>query len=285
MLAPDTTPPEAVEAPQTLQRARGRVELVMGARDGIPRLERLFQQGCAKAMLPRTGAAVPEAVLLNTSGGVTGGDLIEYRVCAGSGARLAATTQAAERVYRALAGTARIETKLKAGIGAHLEWLPRETIVFDGGRFARRIEADLAGNARLTALETLVLGRAASGERLSRGAISDCWSVRRDGRLIHMEAVRAAGDLARAASCLATFGGRRALATLIHAGPDAEDRLDGTRAALAEAGVAGVVAAASAKPGVLIVRWLAADLAPLRTALARYLVLFRGCPPPRVWSL
>jgi len=273
------------ESLPNLQRARGRVELSLALRDGATRVERLYQQGCGKAMLPRVHGPTPEAVLVNTSGGVTGGDLLEYRLRLGPGTRLAATTQAAERVYRSLSGPARVETRLALGPGAELDWLPRETILFDGGRLARRLDADLAGDARLTALETIVLGRTASGERVTRGALADRWALRRDGRLVHVEALRAAGDLGRAAAGIATLGGRRALATLVHAAPAAADRLGSARAALAEAAVTGVVAAASAKPDVLIVRWLAPDLAPLRTALAAFLLRFRAAPLPRLWSL
>lgn len=267
--------------PTGLQRARGRAEVAVSFRDGRIRLDRLYQEGCAKALLPRTHGPTPEAVLVNTSGGVTGGDRIDWRLAAGPGAALVATTQAAERVYRSMGGSARIETRLAAGAGATLDWLPQETILFDGARLERRLEADLAADARLTLLETLVLGRAAMGERLRTGAISDQWRIRRDGRLLHAEALFAEGDLARAAAGAATLGGGRALATLLHLAPGAEMRLDSARALLA--GIDGVAAAASAKPGVLILRFLAADARPLRAALVRFLMAFRG-PLPRVWS-
>ena len=120
------------------------------------------------------------------------------------------------------------------------------------------------------------------GETMRTGAISDQWRIRRDGRLVHAEALRVAGDLARAAAGAATLAGARAIATFVHAAPGAETRLDQARALLA--GQSGVTAAASAKPGILIVRFLAADARPLRDALIRFLMAFRG-PLPRVWSL
>ena len=273
----------APNQPALLERARGRAEVAVSFREGAVRLDRLYQSGCAKAFLPRTHGAPSEAVLVNTSGGVTGGDRIDWRLKAGPGAHLTVTTQAAERVYRASDGFARIETRITAGPGSTVDWLPQETILFDGGRLARRLEADIAEDARFMALETLMLGRAAMGERVLGGALSDQWRIRRGGRLVHAEALRLAGDLAAAVAGPATLGGGRALATLVEIGPGAADRLCAARARLAH--LDGVAAAASAKDDVLILRFLAPDLAPLRRALAWFLSAFRDAPLPRAWSL
>lgn len=272
---------------RSLQRARGRAEVVLRRRDGGSRLERLFQQGSAKALLPRVEGPTPEVALVNTAGGVTGGDVFGYRLAVGEGAAMTATTQSAERVYRALGVLpARIGVEIEVGPGGRIDWLPRETILFDGGRLQRRLEADLAEDASLTVLETLALGRAAMGETVRAGDYRDLWRIRRGGRLIHAEAFRLGDDLGRAAAGPAALAGVRAMATLVHAAPDADLRLGPARAALADCAAAGEVeAAASLKPrGVLVVRWIAADLAPLRAALAAFLTAFRGAPP-RVWSL
>jgi urease accessory protein len=269
--------------PIPLQRARGRAEVRVAARGGAVRLERLFQEGCARAILPRVEGDVPEVVLVNTAGGLTGGDRIEIALGAGPGAALVATTQAAERVYRAAHGTARVATRLTLDAGATLEWLPQETILFDGGRIERRLDAEMAEDARLTLLETLVLGRGAMGETVGRGHFADHWRVRRRGRLVHAEALRLSGDVAAAGAGPATLGGARALATLVHVAPDPEPALGRMRALLPRD--AGVAAAASLKAGVLIVRLLAAEPARLRAALAALLTAFRGRPLPRVWSL
>ena len=269
-------------AEPALQRARGRGEVTVVRRDGRTALDRLYQQGCAKAILPKTHGAPPEAVLINTSGGVTGGDRLDWRLEAGAGAALVATTQAAERVYRSTGGAAQIVTHLAAGSAATLEWLPQETILFDAGRLERRLEVDLAPDASVTLLETIVLGRAAMGERIATGALSDQWRVRRGGRLVHAEALRAEGDLARATAGPATLAGARAFATLIHLAPGAETRLDAVRALIAD--LPGIDAAASGKPGILIVRFLAAEAQPLRAGLIRFLMAFRARPLPRVWN-
>lgn len=269
-------------APPEMQRARGRAEMAVSLRAGRTRLDRLYQQGCAKVFLPDTHGAPPEAVLVNTSGGVAGGDRLDWHLAVGPGASLTATTQAAERIYRSTGAAATITTRLEAGPGARLDWLPQETIVFDAARLARRLEIAIAPGATLTALETLVLGRSAMGERLTTGALSDQWRLHRGGRLVHAEALHASGDLAAAAAGPATLAGGRALATLLHAAPDAHLRLDAARAALGTP--EGVTAAATAKPHLLILRFLSHDATPLRAALIRFLMAFRAKALPRVWS-
>jgi urease accessory protein len=270
-------------APTELQRARGVAEVAMSRRDGRVRLDRLFQQGCAKARFPRSGGSAPEVVLINTAGGVTGGDRIAWRLDAGAGAALVATTQAAERVYRSAGGAARIESRLTLGPGARLAWLPQETILFDGGRLDRSLAVEMAPDARLLALETLVLGRAAHGEVVRSGAVSDQWRIRRGGRLAHAEALRLDGDIERATAGVATLGGARAVATLVEVGPDAGMAVEAARRALGDLGP--VTAAASAKAGdVLVVRMLATEAQALRAGLIRFLMAFRADPLPRVWA-
>jgi hypothetical protein len=91
-----------------LERSVGRIRLGVVADDGgRTQLSELCQRGAAKVRFPDADAAGPlEAVLLNTAGGVTGGDHLRYEAKAGASARATITTQAAERVYRRSAGNA-----------------------------------------------------------------------------------------------------------------------------------------------------------------------------------
>jgi urease accessory protein len=267
----------------SLQRARGTAEVTVGHRAGRSVLKRLYQSGCAKALLPRTHTATPEAVIVNTSGGLTGGDRLAFRFEAEDHARLTVTTQAAERIYRARDGVARIETAIRIGRGAELAWLPQETILFEGGAVCRRLEIEMETDARLSALETFVFGRAAMGETVTQGHISEQWRIRRDGRLVHAEALHAGGDLAQALSGRASLHGLRASATFVHAAPGAEACLDHARNQLAPE--PGTLAAITAKPGLLIARFAAPGAAPLRKTLIRFLMAFRREALPRVWSL
>jgi urease accessory protein len=140
----------------------------------------------------------------------------------------------------------------------------------------------MAEDAALTALECVVLGRSAMGEAVETGALSDQWRIRRAGRLVHAEALQVSGEIARAAAGPATLRGARAFATLVHLSPGAESRLDAARRALQ--GMDTVTAGASAKPGVLIARFLSADAQALRAGLIRFLMAFRNAPLPRVWT-
>ncbi|MEZ0243954.1 MAG: urease accessory protein UreD [Sphingomonas sp.] len=249
---------------------------------GSHRVARLRQAGAAKILCPRNHQdAAFEAVLLNTAGGLTGGDRIRWEVSAGRDAKLRVTTQTAERVYRSNSGDALIETCLSADAGAMLEWLPQETILFDGARLSRSLTIDLNGDASLLAVEAVVFGRRAHGERVRTGALRDRWRVRRDGRLIYADAVRMDGDIAALLDRPAAFGGAQAFATVLLAGPD-RIPVDDLRAMLPEG--EGIEAAASALPHVTVVRMIGAHGDILRPALARLLHVLRGAALPRVWQ-
>lgn len=270
--------PSAMPGPPLLQRTRGDGRIAV-ERAG---LKGLRQAGAAKILFPRNHQdAAFEAVLLNTAGGLTGGDRIAWEIVAGEGAHLRITTQAAERVYRSSGDDARVDTRLKADAGATLEWLPQETILFDGARLARTLSIDLAEDASLIAAEAVVLGRRAHGERVRRGALSDQWRVRRGGRLIYADAVRMQGDIAALSERPGTLGGAQAFATVLLAGTDRMPIGD-IRAALPEG--AGLEAAASALPYVSVVRLVAAHGDILRPALTALLHALRGGALPRLWQ-
>lgn len=266
-----------------LQRTSGDGVITIGrAADGGHRLIRLRNAGAAKVLCPRNhqdGAF--EAVLLNTGGGLTGGDRLDWAAAAGPGAILRITTQTAERVYRSNGGEAVVTTQLRAGAQAALEWLPQETILFDGSRLARTLSIDLAPDSSLLAVEAVVFGRRASGEQVRRGSLRDAWRVRRDGRLIYADNVRMVGDIARLLGRPGTFGGAQACATVLLATP--KPMPIGDLRALLPAGD-GLEAAASALPHVTIVRLLAAHGDVLRPALAGLLHGLRRIALPRVWQ-
>ncbi|MFD1796594.1 urease accessory protein UreD [Paracoccus aurantiacus] len=245
------------------------------------RLTGLSQSGSAKAMLPRTHGAVPEIVFLNTSGGLTAGDRLDYEIDLAPGTRATATTQTAERAYRAEGGTARAGVRLRVGAGGALDWLPQETILFDGSALSRETEVDLEGDAAFLGVETVVLGRAAMGETVARACFRDTRRIRRDGRLELLDPFRLDSAALSRAAGPALLNGARAFAVLILSAPAAEDRLGDMRAAEVEPGVE---IAASAMPGRLILRALAADAWPLRQQMARLIQILRPGGLPRVWQ-
>ncbi len=264
------------------QRARGILRLSFKQRDGMTVLDGLRQEGCLKVRFPRTErGAWPGAVTLNTAGGVAGGDMMDTTITAGPGTQATVASQAAERFYRALPGTAAaVATRLHVAPGAALEWLPQESILFDGCALGRRLVVDVAEDAWFLGVEALVFGRTAMGEAVREARLRDVIQVRRGGRLVLHDAIRLDGPVQSVLDRRATGGGARAVATILHAAPGAAGHLDGLRAALA-----GWDAGASAWDGLLVARIVAQDGACLRRAVVAGLKELRGGRPlPRVWE-
>ncbi|MEZ5797523.1 MAG: urease accessory protein UreD [Paracoccaceae bacterium] len=268
---PDPVPCPAAVRPQ---RSSGRAEVTL-APDGRPL--RLFQQGSAKAILlagPR-----PEITYLNTSGGLAGGDRLALTLELPAGGVATATTQTAERAYRATDEAAQVDVRLRLGPGAHLDWLPQETILFNRSRLNRRTRVDLAPGAGCLLAETVILGRAAMGEAVEELEFRDRREVWRCGRPLWVDPLHLTGP---ALAGPATLAGARAFATLALIRDGAGDLLAPLRAALDEAGCWG---AASALPGRLMVRLMAPAALPLRRQLIRAQAVLRpGLPLPRVWQ-
>ncbi len=266
----------------TRQRATGTLRLSVKRRGPETVLDRFRQEGCLKARLPRPErGAWTTAVTLNSSGGVAQGDRLTTVVTAGPGTRLTVASQAAERFYRSPGGhPARLRTTLAVAEDAALEWLPQETILFDGCALDRRLELDVAATGALLAVETLVFGRALMGETVRQAALRDVIRLRVGGRLVLHDAIRLEGAVQAVLDRPAVADGGRAVATLIHAGPDAAAGLDPLRAALAP-----FAAGASVVEGVLLARVVAPDGACARAAIVAGLAALRnGRPLPRVWS-
>ncbi|SLN51911.1 urease accessory protein UreD [Roseisalinus antarcticus] len=241
------------------------------------RIADLYQQGSLKVLFPGRPAQTLEAVTLNTSGGLTGGDRISFEAEVGAGARLCLSTQAAERAYASRdCEPARVTTGLTLGEGAMLHWLPQETILFDRADLCRTLAVDMVEDATLLAVEPLVFGRHAMGETLRTGHFTDSWRVRRGGVTIYAEALRLAGDIPR---LLATTGAG-AMATLLYAAPDAEAHLAATRASLPAPSGTSLL-----RPGVLVARVLAKDAYELRRLIVPLIERLSAAPLPKVWRL
>lgn len=269
----DSSPPT-----QPQQRSQGAAHVVMGPRGLVD----LAQAGSAKAMLPRMTAGLPEIVFLNTSGGLASGDRLSFAVTLWPGTRALATTQTAERAYRAEGHAARAEVRLTVAENGWLDWLPQETILFDGARLDRDTQVDLAPGAGCLLLEMIVLGRLARGERLVRLHLRDRRVVRQAGRVIHHDAMALDDAALPRLGGPALLDGARCMATLAMIAPHAPDLLGAARAVLDEPGV---TAAASAPPGRLVIRCRARDNWPLRRQVYRLLAALRPDPLPRIWQV
>ena len=272
-----------------MQRSHGTGALAVKTSAGATRIDRLHQSGNAKIRVPKTYGAALEAVLINTSGGITGGDTLDWTLHAGSGTQAVVTTQACERIYKSTGDTGRQTTTAIVEDGASLFWLPQETILFDGGRLHRELQVDLARDARFIGLESLVFGREAMGETVARGFFHDRWRIRRDGRLVHADDLRF--DLSTPGDIVdpAILGPNRVVATLVALLPEDAESLDlavaacRTRLAGTAGGVSRIGSGADAK---IVVRLAAPSSYVLRRHLLPVIALFLGeRSMPKVWSL
>ncbi|MFN3846032.1 MAG: urease accessory protein UreD [Paracoccaceae bacterium] len=267
-----------------MQRSRGDATVALTIGPVGQRLTGLRQSGSAKCILPHGPGrykAVPEVVFLNTSGGLAGGDVLSFGVQLGPNARATATTQTAERAYRSSGGVARVRVTLDVGAHGWVDWLPQETILFNDSRVDRRTVVNLAPGAGCLLLESVVLGRAATGETVTRVALRDWREIRVAGRPVMVEPLRLSDASLR--SGVAGLAGARAFASLVMVGQRVADLLAPLRDVLTEPGV---TAAASAPDGRLMLRIMAGDGWPMRRQIARCLaVLRRGAPLPSVWQM
>jgi urease accessory protein len=260
-------------------RARGAVSFDVHLADGVTRRRVLHESGSLRVRFPSPEAEGLSAVFVNTAGGVAGGDRFDIEIAAGDGSRVAVTTAAAEKVYRAVGPAAQLSIVLKAAAGAHLAWLPQETILFDRARVERRIDIDLAESASLLACEIVVFGRAAMGEKMRRGEFVDRWRMRRGGRLVLAENIRLDGDIGDKLGRRAIAGGGAAIGTALIV-PGDEALVERIRAvsqgSRSEAGI-------SAWNGFAMARFCAQDAAQLRADMMAVLGCASGSALPRLW--
>lgn len=271
-----------------LQRADGCGRIVLSGSENGTRIEEIFERSPTRILFPRTGSRlVEEAVLINTGGGVAGGDRLECSVTALPGASIAVTSQAAEKVYRALHEPARVATRLKARKSARLAWLPQETIVFNGARIHRTTEIELFSGAELLALEWLVLGRAARGEIVVGGGVVEAWRVKKEGRLIWADSFRIGEEIFVHLNRKALLSNFNSIATLVYFGPDLARTTESVRQILSSLECDCAVTLVN---GLIVARFAAKQGSDLRVALRSFLQQFEpelSSGPfrvPKMWS-
>jgi urease accessory protein len=263
-------------------RARGAVTFDVGLVDGKTRRRQLHESGSLRVRFPSPEDDGLSAMFVNTAGGAAGGDRFDIDIAAGEGTRLTMSTAAAEKIYRSHGPAAEINIALKAAAGAHLSWLPQETILFDQARAIRSITIDLADSATFLACEIVVFGRAAMGEVMTTGAFTDRWRLRRGGKLVFAENVRLDGDIGAKLAVPAIGNGAVAVGTaLIVPGDEAlVERLRGVAENVptdfqTEVGI-------SAWNGFAMARFCAQDAAKLRADMMAVLAR-SGATLPRMW--
>jgi urease accessory protein len=260
-------------------RARGEVRFDVADIDGVTRRRELHEAGSLRVRFPSPEDDGLSAVLVNTAGGIAGGDRFDIDIASTGDARLTITTAAAEKIYRTEGPAAELNVTLKAEGRSHLSWLPQETILFDRARIRRRIEIDLSEAASLLLCEIVVFGRIAMGELIQTGEFVDHWRLRRGGRLVFAENIRLDGDIgAKLASPAIAKGGVAIGTALIVPGDEAlvERIREASQAFGGEVGI-------SAWNGFAMARFCAQDAARLRADMMAVLGRASGSTLPRLW--
>ncbi|MCP3461335.1 urease accessory protein UreD [Bradyrhizobium sp. CCGUVB23] len=259
-------------------RARGAVRFDVHSRDGVTRRGTLHESGSLRVRFPSPEGEGLSGVFVNTAGGVAGGDRFDIEIAAGQASRLTLTTAAAEKVYRAPGAAAELNIALKVAAGAHLGWLPQETILFDRARVHRRFDIALDDAASLLLCEIVVFGRTAMGERMEQGEFVDRWRLSRGGRLVFAETVRLDGDIGAKLARPAVAKGGAAIGTALIV-PGDEALVERIREASESfAGEVGI----SAWNGFAMARFCAQDAARLRADMMAVLAR-TGVALPRLW--
>jgi urease accessory protein len=261
-------------------RAVGRVAFTVAAGLGGSRRGRVHEAGSLRVRFPNGNSKTAlDAVIVNTAGGMTGGDRFDIDIKVGAGARLTVTTAAAEKIYRSLGPDTDIGVKLDVGSGGALAWLPQETIMFDQARLRRNIDIELSRDANLLLAEAAVFGRSAMGEAVIQGYFFDRWRLCAGGALVFAETLRLDGDISQRLAQRAIAGGGVAVASVIkYPGSDA----DAVAVRAMQDHFAGEVGI-SAWNGLVVARLVATDGAALRRDLVAVLSALDAAPLPRLW--
>lgn len=264
-----------------LQRTRGRLNLEFVARGAKTTARTLYQEGALKARMLASQAAGAEGVVINTAGGLTGGDELDIVIAARARTHVTLSGQACEKIYRSAGDDSRILTTLHVDVGARMEWLAQPTILFDRACLHRATIVDVAEDAQFLGIEALVFGRTAMGEKMHSGRVYDGWKISRDGKLIYADTFRLEGEIEATLQRPFVLAGNSAVASLIYVAPDAEAKLAHMQEILADIPHAGV----SAWNGLMAVRIAAPDSYELGRNLAYILASLRGCALPRTWII
>lgn len=270
-----------------LQRGKGVSRLKVEERAGRTIAREVYQEGTAKLRFPKVRGPL-EAVMINLGGGLTDGDELDIAVRSATGAQAVLTTQAAEKIYKSRAAPARVKADIRIARGSVIEWLPQETILFDGANLERDLTFSLADGGCLLAVESVVFGRGASGEIVRSARLQDRLRIKAEERLVWYDAWRLEGDLAAALDRPAIADGCRAMASIYLIGNiDGAALRDRVRPELSALPAR---SACSWARGVLAFRLLAGDGEALRRSVVLILTRLRteiygkSVPLPRVWD-
>lgn len=262
-------------------RARGRISVEAARRGARSVRADVHESGALRVRFPREHLQRLDATLVNVAGGMTGGDVFDLDFRARQGAELFISSAAAEKIYRSDSVAAEVSVHLAAEAGASCIWLPQETIVFNGARLVRKLDADIDPDARLLACEMTILGRAAMAEPIDVLSWRERWRIRRAGRLVLAEDTRVDGDAASHLARRAIGHGAHCFATLLYMDERAAEICEAMRKLVVDGD--GCEAGVSTFDGLTVARFAARDGASLRASVMRCVSTIESMSLPRGW--
>lgn len=262
-------------------RAEGHLRLSTKRVGDRTMLDRCHQSGSFKCLFPNTYGPSLDAVLLNTAGGITGGDRFDFSGHAAADTVLTLTTQACERAYKAQpAETGTVRNRLQIGSQARVNWLPQETILFNGSAISRQMTVEMQPDASLLMVEPLVFGRPAMGEQLTEIQFNDRIDIRRAGQPLLLDAMALTGDAQAHLAKPFVANGAGAMALIVLVAANAETHMSALQKILPATGGASLIA-----DDILVIRLLSDDSFTLRQTLLPVLQLLNGAALPRCWMM
>ena len=239
-----------------------------------------------KALYPE-GRGVCHAIVLHPPGGIVGGDRLRIGVTAEPGAQALLTTPGAGKLYRSGGPAASVEVGISVGDGACLEWLPQETIVYDGARARVTLAVELAPQAAWIGWEILCWGRPAAGAPFRAGEVCLATRVDRAGRPLWRERARVAGGSPFGDAPTGLAGATVSGTMLAVSGAVSAELVSACRSVAARDATG---AAVTRLPGVLVARFVGASAEAAREyfvalwRLVRPALCGREAAPPRIWN-
>ncbi|MFZ4537363.1 urease accessory protein UreD [Propionivibrio sp.] len=278
-----------VNSPSTTWHAN--LSLTFTRRDNATILTDRHHRGPLRVQKPLypEGESVCQTILLHPPSGIAGGDQLQISASIGPQAHAQLTTPGAGKWYRSGGAEASQSIDFKVGVGAILEWLPQETIVFDGARARMQTLVELAADSRYLGWEILCLGRRAAGERFTYGNIGLHTRIERAGQPLWLERGQIAGDDAMLHSP-AGWAGTTVCGTFLATLLPGDDLAALKTACRAISPTDGAEHGITALPGLLVARYLGQHSEAARhwfTALWQVLrpaLLGRPAVPPRIWN-
>lgn len=265
-----------------LQRARGCVEVSFVGVRGETTLSNLYQSGSLKALIPKSFRSAKEAILINTGGGIVGGDQLSISISGGNSTETWITSQASEKVYKSAGDMSRVEIDLTLGDNASSYWCPQEMILFDKSKLCRRMNFNVENSSNLLIVENVIFGRITSGEFSANCYFSDQWRIKRDQKLVLAENFLVTGSESLYGK--ANLGNNKCVCTVIYVSLEAEGYLKQMREIMSERKLTG---GASSWNNCLLGRVVAEDPSTIKHFTKLLLELFSNHKGfiPRVWSM